>query len=336
MLGPCAAAALLLGIAACNGHYPQTTFAPTSEFGREVNDLFTTIFWWAVVVFVLVEAMLLFTVLKFRERPGSPEPKDIHGHTAMEIAWTLAPAVILIFVAVPTIKTIFKVDGSAPANALQVKVIGHQWWWEYQYPDLGVTTANELHLPQGKTAAIAITSADVIHSFWPPRQGGKRDAIPGKINRIAFTPDSTGIYLGQCAEFCGASHAHMGLRVVVEDSATFAQWVAQQKEVPPASDKLTGLVKDGAEAFKKIRDPADHSCIACHTVQGVAMGIKGPNLTHVGSRTTIAAGTLPMSTEGITRWLKDPPGVKPGSLMPNIGLTDQEITALAAYLQSLK
>lgn len=336
MFGSGAAVVLAALITACSGHYPQTTFEPTSDFGREVSSLFTTIFWWAAFVFVVVETMLLITVIKFRERPGSPEPKDVHGHTLMEIGWTLAPAIILVFVAVPTIKTIFKVDGDAPANALHVKVIGHQWWWEYQYLDLGITTANELHLQQGHPVQLQITSADVIHAFWPPRQGGKRDAIPGRINRVAFTPDSLGTFMGQCGEFCGDSHARMGLRVVVQDSAGFAAWIADQKSPPAPAAQLTGLVKEGADDFKKIRDPADHSCIACHTIDGISMGIKGPNLTHVASRSTIAAGQLPMTTEGLTRWLHDPPGVKPGSIMPNLGLTDQEITALIAYLQSLK
>src|SRR3989449_7869640 len=148
----------------------------------------------------------LFRSIRFRHREGRPAPKPTHGHTVLEIAWTLAPAVILVFVAVPTVRTIFATAGDAPADALRVEVTGHQWWWEYKYPDLGITTANEMHVPVGRPVQVAITSADVIHSFWAPALGGKRDAIPGHVNRIAFRADAVGDYSGQCAEFCGASH----------------------------------------------------------------------------------------------------------------------------------
>jgi cytochrome c oxidase subunit 2 len=200
---------------------------------------------------------------------------------------------------------------------------------------LGIVTANELHVPQGRTVALAMTSADVIHSFWAPRLGGKRDVMPGRTTRIAFRADSVGDFPGQCAEFCGESHANMRLRLVVDAPAEFDAWVGRQKTPPPPADSLAGRARAGADAFRRVRQPANHSCVACHAIEGVSFGVLGPNLTHVAARSTIAGGIVPNTTEGLTRWLRDPPGEKPGSLMPRIELTDEEIAALVAYLQRL-
>ena len=326
-------APLLVG--ACAGDpYPQSTLHPTADAGSAIDALYRQIFWWAVVVFVVVQTALVVTLIRFRKRPGAGEPRQIHGNTLVEITWTLAPAAIIVAIAVPTIKTIFAVRGDAPADALQIEVVGHQWWWEYRYPALGIVTANELHLPQGRPVALAITSADVIHSFWAPKLHGKRDAMPGRTTRLAFTPDSVGTYLGQCAEFCGESHANMRLRVTVQSPAEFDAWVTAQTAPPVAIDSAQALILAGEAAFKRIREPGNHSCIACHTMAGVSGGVLGPNLTHVGGRRTIASGILPNDSAGLARWLRDPLAEKPGSLMPTIVLTDDEIAALAAYLQS--
>jgi len=325
----------LLLLSACTGDpYPQSTLHPTADAGHAIDALYRQIFWWAVVVFVVVQTALLVTLIRFRNRPGAGEPKQIHGNTLVEIAWTLAPAAIIVAIAVPTIQTIFAVKGDAPPGALQVEVIGHQWWWEYRYPELGIVTANELHIPQGRPVALAITSADVIHSFWAPKLHGKRDALPGRTTRLAFTPDSVGVYLGQCAEFCGESHANMRLRVAVDAPADFDAWVAAQTAAPVPVDSADALVLAGEAAFKRIRDPGNHSCIACHTMAGVSCGALGPNLTHVGSRTILAGGILANDSAGLARWLRDPITEKPGSLMPRIALTDDEIAALVAYLLS--
>jgi cytochrome c oxidase subunit 2 len=331
------AALVVLGLAACGGPHPQTTLDPTSDFGVRIDDLFNTIFWFAVAVFVVVEVLLLYTIIRYRAKPGQPPPRHVHGSTLLEISWTLAPVVILIFIAVPTMKTIFEVDGTAPEGALKVQVVGRQWWWEYRYTDLGITTANELHVPVARPVQLEMTSGDVIHAFWPPRLGGKRDVMAGRRSYIAFTADSVGTFRGQCGEFCGESHALMGLRVMVDDSATFAQWVTNQTTAPVVrADSLTGLAREGAEAFRRVREPASNSCIACHAIQGISMGILGPSLSHVGSRTTIAAGVLPNDSAGLVRWLRDPPAVKPGSKMPRIEMTDQEIAALVAFLSGLR
>jgi cytochrome c oxidase subunit 2 len=320
-----------LAVSGCGGPFPQSTLRPRSDFARATDALFTDIFWWAAAVFVVVELLLVIAIVRFRHREGRPAPKPTHGHTLMEIAWTLAPAVILVFVAVPTVRTIFATAGEAPSDALKVEVIGHQWWWEYKYPDLGIVTANELHLPVGKPVQVSITSADVIHSFWAPALGGKRDAIPGHVNRIAFRADSVGDYLGQCAEFCGASHANMRLRVLVGSEPGFAAWVKDQQSGPATPAK-------GSPAEQGKAVYARSACIGCHTIQGVSPGIIGPNLTHVGSRITIAGGIFPNDSAHLTSWIADAPALKPGSIMTRMKppLTDADIAALVAYLQSLK
>jgi cytochrome c oxidase subunit 2 len=324
---------LLAAIAAtgCGGPFPQSTLAPRSDLGAQVDTLFTSIFWWAVVVFAIVEGLLLFVVIRYRRREGSGRPSALHGHTALEIGWTLAPALILVFIAVPTMRTIFATAARAPAGALRVEVVGHQWWWEFRYPELGVVTANELHLPLAQPVQLEMTSADVIHSFWTPALGGKRDLTQGHVTRIAFTPDSAAEYSGQCAEFCGASHANMRLRVFVQPDSAFRAWVALQQS-QPAAPARGSVVERGQELF------AHGACIACHTIAGLpqARGTVGPNLTHVGSRTTLAGATLPNTAEWLRRWIADAPGLKPGSLMPAMPLPDDQLAALVAYLQSLQ
>lgn len=327
---------LVLILGACSGPFPQTIFRPVSEFGIRLNDLYLTVFWWAVVVFVVVEGLLVYVLIRYRARPGAAAPTRGHGNTILEIAWTMAPVLILIGIAVPTMQAIFESDGTPAPNALKVEVIGHQWWWEYRYPDLEITTANELHLPRGKPVGLEMTSDDVIHSFWAPRLGGKRDVIKGRTNRLAFTPDSVGVFSGQCAEFCGVSHANMRLRVVVEDSAVFAAWVARQQQPATDAEALPAALKPGLEEFSRMRDPVTNSCLVCHTVAGISGGIAGPNLTHLATRSTIAGGMIPNDAENLARWLRDPLAVKPGSKMPRIGLSEEEIARLVAYLQSLR
>jgi len=320
-----------LASSGCGGPFPQSALHPHSDFARASDVLFTDIFWWAAAVFVVVEALLVVALIRFRHREGRPAPTPTHGHTLMEIAWTLAPAVILVFVAVPTVRTIFATAGEAPADAVKVQVIGHQWWWEFKYPDLALTTANEMHVPVGKPVRVAITSADVIHSFWVPPLGGKRDAIPGQTNYVAFQADSVGDYSGQCAEFCGASHANMRLRVVVESDSEFGRWATVQLAGPAAPTPGTAAER-GKAVF------ARSACIGCHTIQGVSPGVIGPNLTHVGGRTTIASGLFPNDSAHLARWIADAPSLKPGALMTRMQppLTDADIAALVAYLQSLK
>jgi cytochrome c oxidase subunit 2 len=278
-----------------------------------------------------VEGFLLYTIIRYRRRSENELPSQVHGNTRLEVAWTIIPSIVLLIIAVPTIGTIFASD-TVPPNAMPVKVIGHQWWWEFEYPSLGIKTANELHLPLGQTVAFEMESKDVIHSFWFPRMGGKMDVVPTRKNHMWFTPKETGEFYGQCVEFCGTQHANMRMRLFVQTPQEFQAWVEQQRReaAPPPS----GLVAQGAEAFQ---NPANY-CIVCHTVRGTnARGIIGPDLTHVGSRKTIAAGMLDNTPEEMARWIRDPQGVKIGNKMvlPRPP-SDQDLAAIVAYLQSLK
>lgn len=223
--------ALVLGLSACASDYPNTTFVTFSEFGRDIDALWDKLLFWGTIVFVLVEAILIYTLIRYRSRPGQPEPKHVHGNTTLEIAWTLLPAVILVFIAIPTVRTIFRTQAPAVPDALQVEVVGHQWWWEIRYPDAQVTTANRLHLPVGQPVDVHVSSADVIHSFWVPRLGGKVDAIPGITNVIRLYADRPGVFRGQCAEFCGARHARMILSVEAQASTAFDAWLNARRRL---------------------------------------------------------------------------------------------------------
>jgi len=333
----------LLFLAACAHNYPQTTLQPRGDFARLVDSLFRTTVWWAIVVFVLVEGALLIAIFKFRGRPDDPEPKQVHGNTVLEVVWTIIPAFILVMIAVPTIKTIFKTSDYASGDVVQIEVIGHQWWWEYRYTGLGVVTANELHVPVGKTVNLRMTTVDVLHSFWVPQFAAKRDVFPGRHNPLWFKAEVTGIFSGQCAEFCGAQHGRMGLRVISETPEEFAAWVARERVGSPLVNRgvvprdttqpVDSLSKAGLTLF------SGAGCIGCHSMVGAAtagvLQMKGPNLSHVGSRTTIVAGMLENTPENLRKWLSNPDSVKKGTLMvlPR-KLTDAEISLLVAYLRS--
>ena len=259
-----------LALAGCGGPYPQTTFRPTTRYGAVENALFYNTFWWTMLVLAIVWGALLVIIFRFREKPGAPEPAHVHGNTTLEILWTIGPALIVAFIAVPTIRSIFDLERPAPPSALQVEVIGHQWWWEFRYPQYGnIATANEVHLIQGRTVDFIIHSADVVHSFWIPRLGGKRDVNPQptppgnvtrRVNHIVLTPDSVGVFWGQCAEYCGSSHADMRVRAVVQTNAGFDGWL-QAYNTPP--NPAAGTV---AAQGKQILE--SHMCVACHTIKG--------------------------------------------------------------------
>ncbi len=227
---------VVLALAGCARDYPQTTLAPSGDFGRIVDHLFMTTVWWATAVFVLVEGALLYAIVKFRARPGAPEPEQTHGNTTVEIIWTIIPAAILAMIAVPTVKAIFETAKEPGADALQVEVIGHQWWWEFRYPGLNIVTANELHVPVGQTVNLRMTTADVIHSFWIPNFAGKRDVFPKRFNNIWFKADTTGLFSGQCAEFCGVEHGRMAFRVVAQTPEEFQAWSTRQQVGSPLID----------------------------------------------------------------------------------------------------
>jgi cytochrome c oxidase subunit II len=322
---------------------PQTSFNPRSEYADAGLDLFNAVIIAGVAVAILVEAILIWAAIWYRRRLGDRLPPQIHGNTFVEVFWTSVPAVVLAFILVPTIRTIFETQAPAPANALPVEVVGHQFWWEFRYPDANVVTANELHLPVNRTASLSLHSDDVIHSFWIPALGGKRDAFPGHTdpcprdaagprepgcNYLWMTPNTTGTFPGQCYQLCGYSHANMRERAVIQPQAEFDAWLNAQRQ-PPVTPS-GGPEAEGLQTFEQ------KGCAGCHTIQGVSDGNVGPNLTHVASRGTLAGSVLENTPDNLRTWLHDPPAVKPGSIMPNLGLNDHELEVLVAYLQSLR
>lgn len=327
--------ALLLSMA-CSPSDPQNTLAAQGIVAKKQQDLFWVVAAWAAGVFVVVEALLLFTLWRFRHRPGQGEPHQTHGNTRLEIAWTIAPALVLITVAVPTVSLLWEL-AEPPRVAMDVRVTGHQWWWEFEYPGHGVVTANELHIPVGETVQFHLTSADVIHSFWVPKLAGKMDVIPGKTNTFWIRADSPGTYFAQCAELCGVQHANMKFRVIAQPRDQFEQWVRAQRtparQPDPGTPEAAGL-----EVFRT-------NCIACHTVDGVpgAVGKVGPNLTHFGSRQTLAAGVVENNLQNLETWIADTSSLKPGvemarTPMPrfNQTLTPEQIQAVARFVAGLR
>ena len=306
----------------------MSTLVARSDMARDVLSLYGLITWISIGIGALVFVILGYVLLRFRDRPGAPLPPQTHGRPWLEIAWTLGPALVLLVIAIPTIQVIFRTQSQAkPRGALEVTVRGYQWWWEFRYPALGVVTANELHLPAGRPVVFSLEGPDVIHSFWVPKLGGKRDVVPGRGNVITLTPDGPGELWGQCAEFCGASHANMGMRVIVDAPADFDRWVSAQRApaVEPGADAAAGKALYAASA-----------CVGCHTVRGVSAGVLGPDLTHFGSRGTLAAGMFANTPAHVAAWVRDAPALKPGVKMPAFTLTDDQARALAAYLTGLK
>ncbi len=302
-----------------------------SPNAREIAGLFWWVMGFSVFVLLVVVVFLGAAIIRgYRERNMTEEPPQIHGHLGLEITWTVLPLLILGVLLVLTIGSIYRLDGFAsPKDALEVDVLGQQFWWEMSYPDEGIITANELVLPAGRPVKLNLSSKDVIHSFWVPQLAGKTDLVPGEPRTMWFTPEEEGIFYGQCAELCGASHANMRLRVLVLAPAEYDAWVAASKQ-PPAAPSET-LALEGQQLF------SSKGCVGCHAVNGLnTYNRTGPDLSYIGSRTTIAAGTLENNRENMVRWLRFTDTVKPGVLMPNLGLSQQEAEALAAYLEGLR
>ena len=348
-----------LFVASCSSTDPQSSLNPKSVEAQQIDDLWILVLVIASVVFVVVEGVLVFAIFRFRRRKDDDiEPKQVHGNTPLEIAWSIAPAIILAIIAVPTLVTLFELRSPAGADALVVNVTGHQWWWEFEYPDIvddqgrPLTTANELHIPIGKTTELRMTSADVIHSFWVPPLAGKRDVVPGHETFIKITPDPQKVSAGeaipgQCAEFCWLGHADMRMIVFVDTEADFAAWAEEQTQ--PAIIPADGPAASGFEIFKAI-------CATCHQAMvsepGGGVEVLGepiaPDLTHFGSRTTLGARVLDNTPQHLADWIDDPSAIKAmapdlndfdsGLIlgMPDYGLDDDEIAELVALLEGWK
>lgn len=329
--------------AACAEEYPQTTFRPVTDLGAAIDNVFRISFWWTMVILAVVVVVLAYVTVRFRSRPGQ-EAKKIYGNNLAEILWTAGPAVIVVLILVPTVRTIFFTYSEAPEDAMVVEAIGHQWWWEFRYPELDITTANQLHLPVGRPVEIHLSSADVIHNFWIPRIAGKRYNYPvvalpegapqpKNYNRLVFTIEEPGEYMGQCAEFCGVSHALMQMLVVAQPEDEFAEWAARMKEPANAIPEPETIEARGHQVFMT------GGCIACHSIAGTTANFSrvGPDLTGIGSRWKIGAGAAANTPEDLARWIQDSGSMKPGSLMtPFPQIAGEDLEALVAYLQSLK
>jgi cytochrome c oxidase subunit 2 len=356
---------------ACVGgtEYVQTTFHPVTQFGSTLNRVFLNTFGWTMAILAVVLVLVITVVIRFRERPGRAHPRQIHGNTLIEIIWTLIPAAIVTFIAVPTVEAVFTTQRPPAADALEIEVVGHQWWWEFRYPAEGVVTANLFYVPVGREVHLRLASADVIHSFWLPRIGGKRDVLPSprtaegeraRPNHLVFTVDSAGRYRGQCAEFCGEAHAIMAMYGTGVTSAEFDTWIASLRDAPAPPVTSAAAAAAPAQDANAAAPPAQETleeqgrrvflgktCIACHAVANTAAkGAIGPNLTRLALRPTVGAGAAPMTRENLERWIRNPRDLKAGALMPGAqvsaggfpatGLTDDEIRAIAAWLFSLK
>ena len=316
---------------------PLTTFEPAGPFADRIDGLFWPVFWIATAVFVLVQGAILAAVFLFRDKGDSKEPKQLHGNAKLEVIWTVIPALILAVIAVPTVSAIFDLTECDP-DAMQVEVVGHQWWFEFNYPDEEIQTANVMVVPAGEEICAVMTSDDVLHNFWIPALNGKRYLVPGQETTLRLQADEPGEYWGHCAEFCGLSHSLMRARLLALEPAEYDAWVAAQQQ--PATFPEEGTVEfEGWEVFLA------KGCSQCHTVEydeednSVIVpdgAFEGPNLTHFSSRNVFAGAVLPEDgetfEEGLKRWLADPPQLKPGSFMPDLALTEQEIDLLIAWL----
>lgn len=313
-------------------------FNPASNNAQVTSQLTLLVFGIAAVVFVVVEGILVYTYLRFSQKKQNKTdlPNQTEGNRRLELGWTAVPALVLAGVYAFSIGPLGIVSyqpglftGDPASNVVNVRAVGHQWFWEFDYPDDHIVTANELHIPVGVPVKLDLESTDVIHSFWVPELGGKMDVIPGHTNTLWIQADKAGTYAGQCAEFCGVEHAKMRLLVIAEPADQFKTWVQQQQA--PIQAALSGDSANGEQIFLA------GTCIGCHTVDGTkAKGLVGPNLTHFASRQTFAGSTLPNDPKNLADWLSDPQAVKPGNLMPNLHLSDRDIQQLVAYLESLK
>ncbi|MGC1417563.1 MAG: cytochrome c oxidase subunit II [Candidatus Acidiferrum sp.] len=316
------------------GNPVPNIFEPHSTPADTIRHLSNFVLSITGLIFIVVFTLLTYAIVKFRNKAGDEqrEPAQVYGSTQIELAWTVIPILIVVVLFLATARVIHAIqDAPKPATALDVTVIGHQFWWEYRYPALGIVTANELHVPVSDPAHptptfMKLLSADTDHSFWVPQLAGKTDLIPNRVNETWIDPHRTGLFLGQCAQYCGTQHAKMLLRVYVDSPEEFAAWVRAQQQPPNDDDKVLA----GKRVFETT------ACVNCHAVGGTnANGRFGPDLTHLMSRGTIAAGAAENTPENLRLWIQNPDAIKPGSLMPAMKLSDEDLDALVRYLETL-
>ena len=328
---------------------PGTVGAQSDEQIRSVQNIFTPVgvpaqllHQTAVLVlliclgiFVVVGGLLLYAVVRYRQKgpeDDTTEPPQVYGSTAIELAWTVPPILIVVVLALATARTVGEIQTPKfAADPLQVRIVGHRFWWEVHYPKYNIVTANEIHVPVSYLSAphpveMTLASADVVHGFWVPELNGKEWVVPGRENKWWIQPSSLGIYPGNCTVLCGLQHANMLIRVVVQSPEDFDTWVTRQQR-PPTQDPST---ENGQKAFET------NSCGSCHTIDGTSSnGIFGPNLTHFMSRSTLGAGVAPNDDKNLKSWLLDPQILKPGCLMPAMKLDPTQVDQIMAYLKTL-
>jgi cytochrome c oxidase subunit 2 len=318
-------------------HGATSIFSPDGTPAHSVFGLSMLVLSVTLGIFLLVGGLLTYALIRFRHRPAAPdasrEPPQVYGSNQIELSWTVVPILIVVMLFLATARVIYATEHAAkPSSSLDVTVIGHQFWWEYRYPGYGVVTANELHIPVSDRrhptpTYLTMSSADTNHSFWVPRLAGKMDVIPNRVNTMWIDPSSAGLYLGQCAQYCGTQHAKMLIRVYADTPEEFAAWIARQQK-PSAEDATASR---GQAVF------LHNACINCHTVTGtIAMGRFGPDLTHFASRDTLASGSVPNTAANLRAFVAEPAHFKPGVLMPPMHLNDQDLNDVTAYLTTLK
>ncbi len=310
-------------------------FAPASAPAHDIFRLSMFVLAITSVIFLVVSGLLLYVILRYRQRSDDNhhEPAQVYGSNQIELSWTVIPVLIVMVLFLTTVRVILDIEHTRePVNALNVIAIGHQFWWEFRYPQYGIVTANELHVPVSNEPKsptptyLKLLTTDVNHSFWVPRLAGKTDLIANRVNTMWIQPETAGLYLGQCAEYCGLQHAHMLLRVYVQSPADFEQWVEQQQQRAVQDSS----VAEGRAIFQK------NACINCHTIAGTeATGHFGPDLTHLMSRDTIASGALPNTRDNLQKWIENPDSLKPGALMPAMKLDNHDLNAVTSYLMTL-
>ena len=290
-------------------------------------------------IFAVVVAVLVYVLIRFRPRGPEDhleEPPQVYGSYNIEMAWTVIPCLIVFVLILVSARSIVEIQNHPmPEDALKIRLIGHQWWWEIQYPELGIITANEIHVPvssrdgKPRPTHISLESADVIHSFWVPQLAGKTDLVPNRTNQTWIEPFKTGVFLGNCAEYCGTQHANMLLRVIVQTPEDFQKWADNQKQLPAEPQDVI--------AIQGKKDFYDLSCVSCHKIDTTpAEGVFGPDLTKFAIRQTLGAGVAANTPENLHAWLVEPDSLKPGCYMPDMKLSPQQLDSLVAYLQTLK
>lgn len=364
LIGLVAIGAFIALVVGCTPSHAQSTFDALGPVAKSQLDLFWITFWVGLVVFILVEGAILYIAFRYKRKPDdSADPAQTHGSTRLEIIWTVIPAILLLVVAVPTVQTVFanlNTPAPPPGEVVErIEAIGHQWWFEFRYPEHGVVTANELHIPVDTIVEFKLKSVDVIHSFWVPKLGGKVDMVPNNENSMWLQANEPGLYFGQCAEFCGVSHANMRFKVVAESREDYDAWLLAQ--AANAVVPIDPLVQEGMDLF----GAPEAGCTQCHTIQGnrSARGRVGPDLSHVASRRHLAAGIMDNTgvafanqsvvpdvnvsilQDNLRAWITDPESIKSGNIMSRDAavyngtlpeLTDRQISALVAYLTTLK